>query len=152
MKITKTIFAACAGGLLLANIARADDSALSAPVRSVYDNYLKIQAALAGDSTQDIAKDAGAIVKLVNGDAKVLPPEVAAEARDLAKATDLSSARAAFKPLSNSLIQFLADHNATNVYVHVFCPMANADWLQADRDIKNPYLGRAMSGCGEIKN
>lgn len=152
MNITKTILAACAAGLLLADIAHADDSALSAPVRSVYENYLKIQASLAGDSMDDVAKDADAIVKAVHADANALPTKVGSEAQDLAKATDLASARAAFKPLSHSLIQFLADHNARNAYVKIYCPMADASWLQADKNVKNPYLGKAMSGCGDIQH
>jgi hypothetical protein len=73
-------------------------------------------------------------------------------AQDLAKATDLASARAPFKPLSNSLIKYLEDHNARNAYVQIYCPMADANWLQTDKNVKNPYLGRAMLKCGEIKN
>jgi hypothetical protein len=29
--------------------------------------------------------------------------------------------------------------------------MADATWLQADKKIQNPYLGKAMPDCGEIK-
>ena len=35
------------------------------------------------------------------------------------------------------------------------CPMANndkgADWLSMDKEIKNPYFGASMLGCGEVK-
>ncbi len=30
------------------------------------------------------------------------------------------------------------------------CPMKNADWLQQDETIANPYFGSAMLGCGEV--
>lgn len=152
MKITKTILAVCAARVLLAGTALADDSALTAPVKSVYDNYLKIQASLADDSTNGVSEDADAIAKAIHGDANMLPAEVASEAEDLAKATDLPSARTAFKPLSNSLIQYLAAHNAKSKYVEIYCSMADGYWLQSDKNVKNPYLGLEMSGCGEIKN
>ena len=82
----------------------------------------------------------------------MLPAEVGTEAEALTQVKDLQAARAAFKPLSNSLIKYLADHKAKEAYVQVYCPMADASWLQADKNVKNPYMGQAMSECGEIQN
>ena len=132
--------------------APADNSALTAPVKSVYDHYLTIQASLAKDSLSGVADNANAIAKAVQTDAKSLPAAVATEAEALARTSDLKSARAAFKPLSDSLIQYLADHKARDAYVQVYCPMANASWLQAGKNVSNPYMGQAMSECGEIQN
>jgi Cu(I)/Ag(I) efflux system membrane fusion protein len=143
---------AAAMGLLWSAGARADNPALTAPVKSVYDHYLTIQASLAKDSLSGVAGNAGAIAKTVHTDAKSLPAAVATEAEALARTSDLKSARAAFKPLSDSLIQYLADHKARDAYVQVYCPMANASWLQAGKNVSNPYMGRAMSECGEIQN
>lgn len=141
-------------GLLAATGARAMDSAaLKEPVKSVYTHYLKIQASLANDSLDGVAENAGAIAEAVEGDSmKMLPSSVAAEAQTLAKASNLKSARAAFKPLSALLIQYLTDHNAKHAYVEVYCPMADASWLQANQHISNPYFGLEMPTCGEIKN
>lgn len=153
MRMMKTILLAAAVGLLGGAGARAaDNPALTAPVKSVYGHYLKIQACLAKDSLTGVAENANAIAKAVQTDAKTLPAAVATEAETLAKASDLKSARAAFKPLSDSLIRYLADHKAKSAYVEVYCPMANANWLQADKNVKNPYLEKAMSDCGEIQN
>jgi len=99
-----------------------------------------------------VAENADAITKVVQSNANALPAEVSSEAGDVAKATNLPSARAAFKPLSNSLIKYLADHKDKAAYVQVYCPMANASWLQGDKNVKNPYLGKEMSECGEIQN
>ncbi|HUA39308.1 MAG TPA: hypothetical protein VMA35_13030 [Candidatus Sulfopaludibacter sp.] len=152
MTKVKIMLLAAAIGLLGSAGARADNPALTAPVKSVYGDCLKIQASLAKDSMTGVAENAGAIAKAVQTGAKSLPASVAAEAETLARASDLKSARAAFKPLSDSLIQYLADHKAKDAYVQVYCLMARANWLQADRDVHNPYFGRAMSGCGEIQN
>jgi hypothetical protein len=128
-----------------------DSTALTVPVKSVYDHYLKIQAALASDSLAGVAENAGAIAKAVQGDAKLFPAEAGKPAEALAKAKDLGAARAAFKPLSDTLIKYLSDNKAKDAYVQVYCPMARANWLQADKNVNNPYFGSAMSGCGEIK-
>lgn len=133
-------------------MAMAGNAALREPVKSVYDHYLTIQAGLAKDSLAGVAENAGAIAKAVQGDdTKMLPAEVAAQAATLAKASDLKAARAAFKPLSDSLIKYLADHHAKDAYVQVYCSMAQAGWLQKDGNVNNPYFGKAMSQCGEIQ-
>ncbi len=99
-------------------------------------------------------KTPGAIAKAVRSDdKKMLSTDVATQAETLAKATDLEAARAAFKPLSNSLIKYLADNKAgVGTYHEAYCPMAQASWLQTEKDIKNPYMGNAMSSCGQFRN
>jgi len=153
MNRVKIMFLAIAVALLGVGITQATDGpALSASVKSVYDHYLKIQAQLANDSLTGVAANAEAISKAVQGDANALPAAVADEAEALAKASDLRSARAAFKPLSDSLIKYLAEHKAKGAYVEVYCPMARAHWLQSDRKVSNPYFGQAMATCGEIQD
>lgn len=153
MRIIKTLLLTVTAGLLWSAGARAaDHPALPAPVKSVYGHYLKIRASLAKDTMTGVAANADAIAKAVQTDAKSLPAAVATEAETLARASKLKSARAAFKSLSNSLIQYLADHKAKDAYVQVYCPMARASWLQADKNVDNPYLGQEMPTCGEIKN
>jgi hypothetical protein len=153
IKTMNALLAVAAGLLLNLNTQAADSPALMQPVKSVYENYLKIQTALANDSLKGVPEAAGAIAKAVQDDSmKMLPGKVVAEAEALAKVPDLKAARAAFKPLSDSLIKYLAGHHAQDAYVEVYCPMAKASWLQADKTVNNPYLGRDMSTCGEIKN
>jgi Protein of unknown function (DUF3347) len=153
MKTMKTILLAAAVGLLAGTIVHAaDNPALTGPVKSVFGHYLKIQVDLANDSLTGVAENADAISKAVHADANLLPAEVGTQAETLAKASDLKLARAAFKPLSDSLIKYLAGHKAKDAYVQVYCPMAKASWLQADKNVNNPYLGKAMSECGEIQN
>ena len=132
----------------------ADDPALAEPVKSVLNHYLTIQTNLAADSVKGLAEHAKAIAAAVKGDtAKMLSPEVAAQAEKLAQAKDLKAARDAFKPLSASLVKYLADKKAgKGVYHEVYCPMADANWLQTGKDIKNPYFGKEMLDCGELKN
>lgn len=153
IKTINTLLAVAAGLLLNVNGQAADSPALMPPVKSVYEQYLKIQTDLANDSLKGVPEAADAIAKAVQGDGmKMLPATVATEAETLSKAPDLKAARAAFKPLSDSLIKYLADHHVQDAYVEVYCPMAKASWLQANKNVNNPYLGQDMSTCGEIKN
>lgn len=128
--------------------------ALPSPVQAVFDSYIKIQTALAQDSMEDVSANAAAIavnVQAVN--AKTLSPDLAQQAKILAQANDLKSARDAFKPLSDSLIKYLDANKAyRGHYVQIFCSMANARWLQTGPMVNNPYLGEDMARCGNIEN
>lgn len=130
-----------------------DDAAMMEPVKSVYNHYLKIQKSLAHDSLDGVSESANAIAKAITGDdTKMLSPSIAKQAEALAEAKDLKAARKEFKPLSQSLIKYLADHNVkSGSYTEVYCPMAEASWLQSAKQVSNPYLGREMPTCGEIR-
>jgi len=133
---------------------RKADDALMEPVKSVLDNYLKIQGELTRDSIKGVDENATAIAKAVRGDdMKMLSSDVAKQADTLAQAKDLKAAREAFKPLSASLVKYLADNKAgVGAYHEAYCPMVKANWLQTGKTIKNPYMGKQMLSCGELKN
>lgn len=155
MKINSLAFVLTAAvALLFSANARAGSSALTPTVNSVYDHYLKIQSELVKDSLKGVSENATAISKTVKSDdKKALPSEVATEADALAKATDVSSAREAFKPLSKSLIKYLADNKIhSDSFTEVYCSMADASWLQTESEVHNPYLGKSMPTCGEVKH
>jgi hypothetical protein len=136
-----------------ANIHTETAPALPKPVQAVFDSYIKIQTALAQDSLQGVSANATAIAKSVQaGPAKTMPADVAQQAEALAKASDLKTVREMFKPLSDSLIKYLGANKAhRGHYVQVFCPMANARWLQTGSAVSNPYYGKSMARCGKIE-
>jgi Cu(I)/Ag(I) efflux system membrane fusion protein len=124
------------------------------PVQSVFDNYITIQSALAQDSLDGVSKTATAVAKAIRGDSMhMLPPKVAEQADALAQAKDLETARTAYKPLSESLIKYAkAQKLPAGAYYEAHCPMAKASWLQTDKTIVNPYMGKAMLHCGQIRS
>lgn len=152
-QIPRSLVAVALFALPLVNFA-ADEKALMEPAKSVLDHYLMIQTDLAKDSVKGLDAHANAIVKAVKGDEmKMLSPDVAKQAETLAKAKDLKAAREAFKPLSASLVKYLAENKAgKGAYHEGYCPMVKASWLQKEPDIKNPYMGKAMLTCGTLKN
>src|SRR5207245_3404480 len=109
---------------------------------------------LAKDSIKAVDEHAAAISKAVKADEmKMLSPDVATQAETLAKAKEIKAAREAFKPLSASLVKYLADNKAgVGTYHEAYCPMVKASWLQTGKAIKNPYMGKQMLSCGELKN
>jgi hypothetical protein len=156
MKIVFFALTLAAAAVLLCNpsLRAADDPALMEPVKSVLNHYLAIQTNLANDSVQGLDQHAKAIAAAVKGDKlKMLPPGVAKQAETLGQAKDLKAARAAFKPFSASLIKYMADKKAGHgVYHEAYCPMADASWLQTGKEIRNPYFGKEMLDCGDLKN
>ena len=114
-------------------------------IASATDHYVKIQTALAADKLDGVRDAAEAISKL-------LPAPVADQAGAVAAANDIETARTRLKPLSVSLIQLLDRENfKTGRYLEAYCDMAKAPWLQAGRDVRNPYYGKGMLECGEIR-
>ena len=127
---------------------------LSEPAQSVFDGYVKIQTGLAQDSFDAVKDNAANLVKALQADsAKALPAKLSEHATALANAKDLASAREAFKPFSQSLIDFLKTQNLpAGSYYEVYCPMADASWVQTEKTVANPYFGKAMLHCGQIKS
>lgn len=97
--------------------------------------YEQIRAALAHDGVTAAKTDAATLHTPV-GD-------------QLAKAQSLNAARIAFRNLSGEAVHLV--HGRTGFYV-VHCPMVDADWVQRDRKISNPYVGGKMHACGVITN
>lgn len=117
------------------------------PLLSILAHYVRIQATLAADGLAGVPEAARAIAKLAAADATL-----ASQAEAVAGAKDIAAARERFKPLSASLIQHLEQaHVQTGQYFEAYCDMAKAGWLQAGRTLRNPYFGKEMLECGEIK-
>ncbi len=133
--------------------ASAAKAALPKPVQTVFEEYIKVQNGLAEDSIQKAKAAATSLVQALRNDADdALPPQISQQASALADARDLAAARAAFKPLSESLIKYAKSSGVTpGAYVEVYCSMAKAGWLQSDKAVKNPYYGNSMLTCGQVK-
>ena len=119
---------------------------------AVFNNYARIQTALANDSLESVTASAQAIAKAVNDDAMTpFSKNLVKQAGAVANAADLQAAREAFKPLSKSLIEYVSKNpSLAGTYRQVYCSMANADWLQTDSVVNNPYLGKSMAHCGQF--
>jgi hypothetical protein len=149
--IALTLLALCARPSSASEIA-ATPKVPPALVADVFSNYVRIEKALAKDSTEGLSASARAIAASVKQDpAHLFAASVAAQAETLAQASALPAARKAFKSLSASLIEFRSKNpQLLKAYRQVHCPMADADWLQTEAVVNNPYYGKAMATCGEF--
>jgi len=123
-------------------------------VQTVLSNYAELQSALAQDSMEKAKIAAAALLKSVRTDTDdLLPPGASQAARVLAESADLAEARSSFKELSEILIAHLkARKLGFGEYHEAYCSMAKASWLQAERTIVNPYMGKQMLHCGQLKS
>lgn len=103
-----------------------------------------MRAALAAD---DLGAARIAAQQLATAEVRQQNAGIASCAQDVAKAGDLTSARKAFKTLSNETVAFARQQMG---YFIVHCPMADADWVQSTREVANPFLGKEMSTCGTV--
>jgi hypothetical protein len=118
---------------------------------AVVDPYLKVQVALAADSTTGVREAATAMVSGASALGK--PGEaMATAARSLQQAGSLAAARDAFDDATTALLKY-ADSTKTPLGPGVrrtYCPMEKKTWAQKDGPIANPYAGKRMLRCGEF--
>jgi len=128
-------------------------------MQPIMTEYLKIQSALAADTTEGVKPAAEAIAKssksLDPGKApekqaelyKSIPADLAAACGKLEQAKDIAGAREAFKELSKPMAVWVANSEPEKMSV-MHCPMAQAVWVQPGTKVANPYYGTSMAGCG----
>ncbi len=137
-------------------------------IRVVVEKYLSLQGALAGDDlglAVTAAKPAIETLSQVQMSPLNEKPHSVwmdrsakmSKALDaIQNTTDIDAARKAFEILSNELIAVVEQFGIpeTQQLYRIHCPMAfndkGADWLQADKEIRNPYFGSSMLKCGEV--
>ena len=71
-----------------------------------------------------------------------------------AETKDLETLRKQFKGFSESVIALVKASPPTDAVApklrKVYCPMADAAWLQTETVVANPYFGSQMLHCGRI--
>ena len=135
--------------------------------RPLIDHYLRAKELLANDAAEGLAESANALRESFAAieKANVAPDKNAdlyrrrlAELRDALakfKAANLGEARVEFGHVSFAMIALLSEFPPPlKLDLYVFkCPMwqkSPARWLQAKREIENPFMGQAMLTCGEL--
>lgn len=108
------------------------------------DKYTPVSEALAAD---DLAKGKTAAASLAQQADTDGMATIAKAAHAIAGAKNISAARESLKGLSAELAP-MADGSS---YIVMTCPMAQADWIQTDKNVRNPYYGKSMLTCGMVK-
>ena len=108
-------------------------AALSDQNKQFLAAYDKVHHALAADDLAGAKKAAAAL---------------GTPGSELANSKSLDDARSAFAKLSAEAEKIAAGQSG---YYVVHCPMLKKDWVQTSTTIANPYGGKDMTSCGEIK-
>lgn len=135
----------------------------------VFDDFFEMQSALADDNAKG-AKSAGeqmvkalaaVDMKLLKNDAHMAWMNDLTSIKDgaekMAVEKSLDAQRKIFvalsKVMANAGMSYAVSFEQPAVVVN--CPMAfdgkGADWLQLGDKVRNPYFGKAMIGCGDVK-
>ena len=129
-----------------------------ASISNLYQNYLNIKTALASDNSDDASKAANTFVKAASMvDYKVLSEGnldvLRSDASKIAESRSIETQRASFTNLSKNMISLTKKFKLADKSVFIqYCPMADASWLSAEKEIKNPYYGKSMLTCGSVKS
>lgn len=147
---------------------RAPD-AFKGQLAAMLDEFFKVQAALAGDDLKGAAAAATAMgaalgevdMALVEDDAHMAWMTDIAPLKDgadlIAAGKDIAAVRKSFEDLSETAtkvaMSFAIEFEGPPALL-MYCPMAldgkGANWLQRGEDVRNPYFGASMLGCGDL--
>ena len=128
--------------------------------------YLQLKDALVADNKDDAAKAGGMMVLAFdNFDASSYSSEEQIELADIIEdakehaehiaKSPIDHQREHFDVLSKDIIDLIAFTGTEKKLYQDFCPMYNnnkgAQWLSQTKEIKNPYYGGKMMGCGVVQ-
>lgn len=123
-------------------------------LNAVYQHYIHLTTAL---TNGDVAEAKIAANAMEAGAKDVAGAQsIAAAATKITAASDLEAQRAAYSGMSKGMAELIKKEGLSGGELYVaFCPMAfndkGASWISTSKEIRNPYFGEKMLGCGEIK-
>lgn len=121
-------------------------------------NYNDLKNALVNDNAAEAKEAASQMLKSVSEIeiAENQRAQLVQNLREIASSEDLSVQRKQFAGLSEELYQVVKNNNLTEEVLYLqYCPMAmggqGANWLSYEKQVRNPYMGERMPGCGSVK-
>ena len=133
LRITHYLVTLAGVFVALASASAAETTNLSDKDKQFLASYEKAHTALAADDLSG---------------AKAAAADLGNEGAELSKSSSLKDARAAFEKLSAKAKQLATGQSGYHVY---HCPMLKKDWVQITTKVANPYGGKEMVSCGEMK-
>ncbi len=145
-----------------------NDTKADGSIKEIVSGYLNVKNALANDNAKEAATAGKEIVNAMNkldkaslaAEQKKVYEDVEDDAKEHAghistNANKIDHQREHFETLSEDVYDLVKTFGAGQTLYQDFCPMYNnnkgAAWISETKEIKNPYLGKKMPKCGEIK-
>lgn len=143
-------------------------SAGNASIKEIVAGYLQLKNALSNDNGKEAAGSGKAItVALQKFDTTALTPvqkKIYSDVQDDIKehaehigmnAEKIAHQREHFEMLSKDIYDLVKAFPTEQTLYKDYCPMYNngkgASWISETKEINNPYLGKKMPTCGEVK-
>lgn len=137
-------------------------------INGLVSAYLQVKNALTEDNGRGAASSAGEIITAVSQlEVSTLSPETKKMYEEVkddikehaehigANGGNIEHQREHFELLSQDMIDLVKTSGSNQTLYREFCPMYNNNkggtWLSEMKEIKNPYLGKKMPDCGEVK-
>ena len=137
-------------------------------VNDIVAGYLELKNALANDNGNEAASAAKKMTTAIaNVDESALPADQKKAYDDVkddvtehaehigSNGLNITHQREHFDLLSQDMIELVKATATTQTLYRDFCPMYNnkkgASWLSETKEIRNPYFGKKMPKCGEVK-
>jgi membrane fusion protein, copper/silver efflux system len=137
-------------------------------LRPLLENYLKLKTALVSDDLGKATEHLLALEKILkNIDSSILTRDVRviwedtallfqADLKMMKEGTEISILREHFVGFSTHFIALIQKTGSLDEPLYIeYCPMADnllgASWISVEPEIRNPYFGASMLGCGEVK-
>ena len=140
------------------------DSDAKAQIAATLESYFAVKDALVDSNAEAASTAADKLVEKLAAvdDTKLTAAQNAVwtkravalkkDASHINKNKEITHQREHFETLSINMyavIKAIAA-NSADVYLH-YCPMKKASWLSESKEVKNPYYGKKMLDCGDIK-
>ncbi len=137
-------------------------------LKTVFNDYINLKDALIEDDSNKVVEESKKFLENLNQiDMKLLTvnkahslwmklkKEIESSGNLISTTTDIKEQRNYFKHLSSNLTSAIQIFGINEKVYNQFCPMADNDkgayWLSKEEIVLNPYFGKAMITCGEVK-
>ena len=144
------------------------DAKAAASVKEIVGHYLHIKNALADDNGSEAANGGKAMESAISKldkslltaqqktDYDKIEDDLKEHAQHIGKNSDkIEHQRSHFSMMSEDVYDLVKAFGAGQPMYHDHCPMYNekkgAMWLSEMKEVKNPYLGTQMPGCGTVE-
>jgi hypothetical protein len=132
------------------------DSHQQNQLSQLLSQYYQLKDALVDGSNANASAAANLFLKTLNGiDYKIISEgninALLKDASSISETNDLERQRVNFANLSANMVAVARSVRLTAQSIYLdYCPMKKTTWLSNAKEIKNPYYGNAMPGCGKI--
>jgi Protein of unknown function (DUF3347) len=144
------------------------DAKASASIKEIVDHYLHVKNALANDNGNEAARASGEMsdaIKKVDksfftSEQKKFYDNIEDDLKEHAEhigknAGNIKHQREHFAMMSEDVYDLVKAFGGGQPIYHDHCPMYNdgkgAIWLSEMKEVKNPYYGKEMPGCGTVE-